>query len=77
MFNNAPRGASMVDTILRLQSVKQRCGLSRTAIYAAIQRGEFPPQVQLSARSVGWLESSIQDWITARPKKQEAKAVQS
>jgi len=77
MFNNAPRGAHMADTILRLQSVKQRCGLSRTAIYTAIQRGEFPQQVQLSARSVGWYQSAIDDWIAARPKKVISKAVHS
>ena len=59
----------MAETILRLQSVKQQCGMSRTAIYAAIRRGEFPPQVQLSARSVGWLESAIQEWIAGRSPK--------
>jgi len=67
----------MADTILRLQSVKQRCGLSRTAIYAAIQRGEFPPQVQLSARSVGWFQSAIDTWIAARPTKANGNMVQS
>jgi prophage regulatory protein len=66
VFNNAPRSANMAETILRLHAVKRQCGMSRTAIYAAIRRGEFPSQVRLSARSVGWLESSIQDWIAAR-----------
>jgi prophage regulatory protein len=67
----------MANSILRLQSVKQRCGLSRTAIYAAIQRGEFPPQVEIGLRSVGWLERDIEQWIAARPKKHDTKAMQS
>ena len=67
----------MADTILRLQSVKQRCGLSRTAIYDAIKRGEFPAQVEIGLRTVGWLESDIDQWITARPRRSIARAVQS
>lgn len=66
----------MTKTILRLQSVKQRCGLSRTAIYAAIQRGDFPVQVEIGLRTVGWLESDIDEWIAARPRKAVSKAVQ-
>ena len=67
----------MTDSILRLQSVKQRCGLSRTAIYDAIKRGEFPAQVEIGLRTVGWLESDIDQWIAARPKRLVARAVQS
>jgi prophage regulatory protein len=67
----------MTDTILRLNSVKRRSGLSRTAIYAAIQRGEFPPQVQLTARSVGWRESAIEAWIAARTQKRTIQTVRS
>ncbi len=67
----------MADSILRLHSVKQRCGLSRTAIYAAIKCGEFPAQIEIGLRTVGWLESDIDEWIAARPRKAVAKAVQS
>lgn len=67
----------MADAILRLQSVKQRCGLSRTAIYAAIQRGEFPAQVEIGLRTVGWLESDIDQWIAARPRRSAPRVVQS
>jgi prophage regulatory protein len=67
----------MADAILRLPEVKQRCGRSRTQIYAAIQRGEFPSQVRLGPRSVGWLESTINAWIAARPKKINSQATHS
>ena len=66
----------MSDSILRLPAVKQRCGLSRTAIYGAIQRGEFPKQVELGLRAVGWLESDINQWIADRRKIGNLKGVQ-
>jgi prophage regulatory protein len=56
----------MSTSILRLPEVKLRVGLSRSAIYLAISREEFPRPVQLGARAVGWLESEIEDWIRER-----------
>jgi len=68
----------VADSILKLNAVKQRSGLSRKAIYAAIQRREFPPQVQFTARSVGgWRESAIEAWIAARTQKRNAQLVRS
>ena len=52
--------------ILRLPKVKFQTGLSRTAIYDRIAKGEFPPQISLGSRAVGWLESDIQNWIKQR-----------
>jgi prophage regulatory protein len=76
MFNNAPRGANMAEAILRLAETKKRTALSRSSMYAAIRRGEFPKQIQIGPRAVGWLESDIAEWIAACPKKSDAKAVQ-
>ncbi len=55
-------------SILRLPEVRSRVGLSRSAIYLAISRAEFPRPVQLGARAVGWLESEVEDWIGERVK---------
>lgn len=55
-------------TILRLPQVKARTGLSRSSIYLAIRRGEFPAPISLGARAVGWLESSIDQFIEAKIK---------
>jgi prophage regulatory protein len=52
----------------RLPAVKTRVGLSRSAIYLAVSRAEFPRPVQLGARAVGWLESEIEEWIRERVK---------
>jgi prophage regulatory protein len=52
--------------ILRRAEVSRRTGLSRSSLYIHMQRGEFPRPIQLSRRSVGWLEADIDNWITTR-----------
>jgi len=52
--------------LLRLREVIKRTGLSRSAIYLAIQRGLFPKQIKLSLRSAAWLESEVEQWIAQR-----------
>ncbi|MFO1190840.1 MAG: AlpA family transcriptional regulator [Rhodoferax sp.] len=59
---------SNAPTILRRHQVQQRTGLSRSTLYQYIKEGAFPASVQLGPRAVGWLESDISDWITARVK---------
>lgn len=53
-------------TILRLDSVKDRTGLSRSTIYQRIQEGKFPKPISLGMRAVGWLESEIEAWLQQR-----------
>ena len=50
-------------TILRINRVKARTGLSRSTIYERIKQGDVPAQVSLGPRAVGWLESDIEAWI--------------
>ena len=52
--------------ILRRPEVEQRTGLSRSAIYALMARQQFPAAIPLTAKAVGWLESSIDSWINQR-----------
>ncbi len=49
--------------ILRLRQVVARTGLSRSTIYERIHAGQFPAQIPLGARAVGWLEADIEAWI--------------
>ena len=56
----------MNNTILRLPEVKAKTGLSRSTIYLKISENSFPSSISLGARSVGWLESDIDSWITER-----------
>ncbi len=53
----------MVESVLRLPTVKNRTGLSRSTIYLRILKGEFPQSISLGERAVGWLESDINIWI--------------
>ncbi|MDI1366140.1 MAG: AlpA family phage regulatory protein [bacterium] len=51
------------DRILRIRTVLQRTGLSRSTLYRKIQDGSFPRQVQISVHGAGWQESAINRWI--------------
>lgn len=56
----------MSQTLIRLPEVKARTGLSRTAIYAAAKDGKFPKPINLTERSVAWIDTDVQAWIDAR-----------
>lgn len=49
--------------ILRLPSVKESTGLSRSTIYLRMANNEFPRPISLGGRSVGWLEEDINKWL--------------
>jgi prophage regulatory protein len=53
-------------TILRLPTVKERTGLSRSSIYAFVARGTFPAPVSLGARAVGWNSEAVDAWEEGR-----------
>ena len=54
------------DRILKLKEVCAQTSLSRSTIYLRMANGNFPLAINLGNRSVGWLESEIQAWITLR-----------
>jgi prophage regulatory protein len=57
---------SKPDRIYRLADLIKITGLQKSAIYEAIQKGEFPPPVKLTTRSSGWPASEIAKWIELR-----------
>lgn len=57
--------------IIRLKEVIDSTGLSRSTIYKYISEGSFPKSLDLGGRSVGWLESEIQDWIMVKVEERE------
>lgn len=57
---------------LRLKQVIALSGMSRSWIYSAIQRGEFPAQISLGARAVGWDSLSLKVWQDQRRQRSEA-----
>lgn len=52
--------------LLRIREVLRLCGLSRATLYREIKLHAFPAPVKLSARSVGWLQEDVAQWLEAR-----------
>lgn len=52
--------------LIRRKLVEARTGLARSTIYERLKSGDFPKPVALGSRSVGWVESEIDEWIAAR-----------
>ncbi|MFU5934328.1 AlpA family transcriptional regulator [Pseudomonas aeruginosa] len=57
--------------ILRLGAVIESTGLARSTIYKLVGSGGFPKPVPLVGRSVGWVESEVQDWIKGKIAKRD------
>jgi len=58
----------MSKAILRLNATLAKTGLSRSVLYSEISKGNFPKQISLSERSIGFLESEVESWIDERVK---------
>lgn len=57
--------------IIRLKEVTHLTGLARSTVYKYLAEGKFPKSVPLGDRSIGFLESEIQEWIMARIKERD------
>ncbi len=55
------------ERILRLRDVEDMVGFRRSQIYVLMSQGEFPRQIKLGQRGVGWKLSEIKRWIDTRP----------
>lgn len=51
------------DRIVRINTVLERTGLSRSTLYRKVQDGSFPKQIKLSERCAGWRESAVINWM--------------
>ncbi|MER9938710.1 AlpA family phage regulatory protein [Mesorhizobium sp. M0088] len=49
--------------IIRLRTVLDRTGLSRSTLYRKIAEGTFPAQIKISINGAGWRESDVNRWI--------------
>ncbi|KJV07551.1 helix-turn-helix transcriptional regulator [Methylocucumis oryzae] len=54
---------SKSNKIIRLPVTIQKTGLSRSTIYSLLKAGKFPKQIQLSPRTMGFLESEVDQWL--------------
>jgi len=53
----------MAIQIIKLSKVLHRTTLSRSSIYRKSAEGSFPKQIKIGARSSGWIESEVDDWL--------------
>jgi prophage regulatory protein len=51
------------ERIIRLRTVLDRTGLSRSTLYRKIADGTFPAQLRISIHGAGWRESDIDRWV--------------
>ena len=52
--------------LLKRKEVETLVGLSRSAIYAAMARGNFPRPLRVGQRAVRWSEADIESWLASR-----------
>lgn len=56
----------MANSLLRLPSVLNATGYSRSSLYLLIQKKLWPKQVNLGARAVAWPASEVDALVSAR-----------
>ncbi|WP_319550376.1 AlpA family phage regulatory protein [Desulfogranum marinum] len=56
----------MVDQIYRRKEVLKMIGISNSTLYEWISAGDFPKSIKMGKRSVGWLESDLNNWIESK-----------
>lgn len=49
--------------VIRMPEVLRRIGVSRSDVYSKIRAGDFPRQIKLGPRAVGFLESDIEAYL--------------
>lgn len=52
--------------LLRREEVETLVGLSRSAIYAAMAKGNFPRPLRVGQRAVRWSEADLERWLSTR-----------
>ena len=55
--------------LIKISEVIHRTAKSRSAIYLAVSRKNFPAPHKIGDRAVAWLASDIESWIDAQTSK--------
>lgn len=78
---NTGKGANNMENqksrnILRRKQVEVKTGLSRSSIYARMRSNRpneydptFPKPIQIGKKAVGWIETEIDEWLSAQAAK--------
>ena len=62
---------------LRVRTVVELVGLSKSTLYARIRDGSFPKPIQIGAQTVVFLESEIFDWMKDKAAKRITKSAEN
>ena len=57
--------------LVKLPEVREMTTFSSATIYRLISKGEFPKQIKLSERSLGWLLDEIYAWLDEKRSSRE------
>ncbi|CDO35788.1 AlpA family transcriptional regulator [Novosphingobium sp. KN65.2] len=55
--------AKQAERLLKIGEVIERTSLSRSHIYALIERGDFPAQRKLGYKCSRWVEREVDAWL--------------
>lgn len=70
--NQTATQGAIAHRLLRRRQLEQVIGLSRSTIYARLDKNSphydptFPKPITLGSMSVAWVEAEIQSWIASR-----------
>ncbi len=62
----------MSQVLIRLPEVQRRTGYSKAWIYRLISQNRFPSYVKIGSRSVAFVESEVDEWISQRIEERDA-----
>lgn len=52
--------------VLRVDQVMEVTGARKSTLYLWMKQGNFPRQIKIGPKAVGWLHSDVQAWISSR-----------
>ena len=52
--------------ILRIDSVCELTGLSRSSVYKQMREGDFPKSIHITKGAKGWSEAAVVEWVITR-----------
>lgn len=62
----------MSHTLIRLPEVQRRTGYSKAWIYRLLREKSFPQSVKIGSRSIAFVESEVDEWISQRIEERDA-----
>ena len=69
---------TQVARTLRMKDLPEKVGLRPSTIYALVAQGRFPAPFKLlpGGRAVGWLETTVDDWLGKQIERQKSEVNQ-